>query len=101
MKTCTLLALAALTALVTGCPHNDYTIELTPRGKVIERKLTFYRADGTDSNGVPKYETFPSNELAAITALYPRGRVSSEGERHFATGEFCGALPGDIRGAGN
>src|SRR5260370_26219470 len=100
MKIRTVIGLAALTALVTGCPHNDYTIELTPRGNVIERKLVFYRADGTESNGVPKYEGFPSNELAAISALYPHGALTQEGERHFARGEFSGAAPGDVGGAG-
>src|SRR5258708_3735656 len=96
----TILGLAALTALVTGCPHNDYTLELTPRGHVLERTLAFYRADGTDSNGVPKYEGFPSNELAAISALYPSGGVTQKGERHFAIGQFSGAMPGDVGGAG-
>ena len=100
MKTLSLACLAAVSVLVTGCPHNDYTVELTPREKTIERRLVFYRADGTDTNGVPKYESFPSNELAAITALYPPGNVTREGERHFATGEFSGALPKDVGGAG-
>ena len=101
MKTQTLFCLAALTVLVTGCPHNDYTVELTPHKKVIERKVVFYRADGTDTNGVPKYESFPSNELASITALYPSGKVTREGDCHFARGEFSGALPEDVGGAGS
>ena len=97
----TFLGLAALTAMVTGCPHNDYVLELTPSGSVIERKLVFYRVDETDTNGVPKYESFPSNELAAIAALYPSSGVTQEGERHFAKGEFSGAMPGDVNGAGS
>src|SRR5260370_39401998 len=100
MKIRTVIGLAALTALVTGCPHNDYTIELTPRGNVIERKLVFYRADGTESNGVPKYEGFPSNDLAAISAPYPHGAVTQEGERHFASVVFSGATPAAVGGAG-
>ncbi len=100
MKMFLLVGLAALAVLVTGCPHNDYTVELTPRGPVVERRLDFYRADGVDSNGVPKYESFPTNELAAITALYPTGAVTQHGERHAAVAEFSGALPGDVGGAG-
>ncbi len=100
MQKISFVCLAALTVLVTGCPHNDYTIELTPRGQAVERRLDFYRADGADSNGVPKYESFPTNELAAITALYPAGAVTHQGERHSASGEFSGALPGDVGGAG-
>ena len=101
MKKLMLPGLAVLAALVTGCPHNDYTVELTPRGNVIERKLTFYRADGTNINGVPNYQSFPSNELAAITALYPPGHVTREGEKHIAQAEFAGALPPDVGGAGS
>lgn len=100
MKKLSLACLAALAALVTGCPHNDYTVELTPRGQVVARRLDFYRADGVESNGVPKYDNFPTNELAAITALYTTGAVTRQGERHSASGEFSGALPGDVGGAG-
>ena len=101
MNKLSLACLAALAALVTGCPQNDYTVELTPRGKVIERKLIFYRADGKDTNGVPKYVGFPSNELAAITALYPPGAVKRDGDPYSAKGGFAGGMPGDIGGAGN
>ena len=87
MNKLSLSCLAALAALVTGCPHNEYVVELVPQGKVIERKLVFYRADGADTNGVPHYQSFPSNELVAITALYPPGAVTHEGERHFAKGD--------------
>lgn len=101
MKLFSLVCLAALAALVAGCPHNDYTVELTPREKVVERQLVFYRADGTDTNGAPKYVPFPSNELAAITALYPADHLTQEGERHFAKGDFSNAMPGDVGGAGS
>ena len=101
MKTISFAGLAVLAVLVMGCPHNDYTVELTPRGKVIERKLDFYRADGADTNGVPNYQSFPSNELAAVTALYPAGKITHEGERHFASGEFSGNMPNDVGGSGS
>ena len=101
MRKLAIPGLAALAALVTGCPHNDYTVELTPRGNVIERNLTFYRVDGANTNGAPNYQSFPSNELAAITALYPPGQVTREGEKHIARAEFAGALPPDVGGAGS
>jgi hypothetical protein len=100
MNKLSLMCLAALAALVTGCPHNEYVVELVPHGNVIERKLVFFRADGVDTNGVPNYQSFPSNELAAISALYPPGSVTRDGERHVAKGEFAGAMPGDVGGAG-
>ena len=92
--------LCLLTALLTGCPHNDYTVDLTPRGQGVERTLVFYRADG-ETNGVPKYESFPSNELASITAAYPAGAVTRAGEAYAARGEFSGSLPGELGGAGS
>src|SRR5882762_8386146 len=101
MKKHLVLCLAIEALLVTGCPRNEYTVELKPRGKVMERKLMFYRADGTDTNGVPKYQSFPTNELAAITGAYPLGAVTNEGERYIATGEFGTAMPVDVGGAGS
>ena len=93
--------LALLAVLVTGCPHNEYTVELKPTTTGVERTLTFYRVDGNNSNGTPNYLPFPSNELAAITGVYPAGLVKAEGQQHVARGEFSGALPADVGGAGS
>lgn len=92
--------LAMLCALLTGCPHNDYTVELKPRTNGIERTLTFYRADSS-SNGAPNYLEFPTNELTAITRVYPPGAVKSDGKRYVARGEFSGPLPRDVGGSGS
>jgi hypothetical protein len=93
--------LAVLCVLLTGCPHNDYTVELKPQTNGVERTLIFYRADGSNSSGVPNYQPFPSNELAAITGVYPAGAVKPDGQRYVATGEFTGRLPNDVGGAGS
>jgi len=90
-----------MTVLLTGCPHNEYLVELTPRGHVIERKLVFYRQDGTDTNGSPNYQVFPNDELLSIGKFYPPGGLSRNGERRAAVGQFRGALPGDVGGAGS
>jgi hypothetical protein len=97
-----LSSLAILCALVTGCPSNDYTVELAPRADgTIERTLTFFCADGISTNGVPIYEQFPSNELTAIVSLYPAGAVKTNGLRYIATGDFVGPMPTDVGGAGS
>src|SRR5882724_10081227 len=101
MKKYLVLCLAIVALLVTGCPRNEYTVKLKPRGKVMERKLLFYCADGTDTNGVPKYQDFSTNELAAIAKEYPAGSVTQDGERHFAAGEFAGEMPDEVGGAGS
>lgn len=96
-----LLALTALTILVTGCPRDEYTVDLQPRGNTLERTLTFFCADGTDSNGLPNYKSFDTNQLKAITALYPGGAVTLSSNRWTAHGAFAGSLPPDIGGAGS
>ncbi|HSY19751.1 MAG TPA: hypothetical protein VK815_15515 [Candidatus Acidoferrales bacterium] len=88
-------------ALLTGCPHNDYTVELKPTAHGVERTLTFYRLDGNNSNGVPNYQGFPSNELMAITQVYPANAVKWDGQQHVAKAEFAGAMPKDVGGAGS
>jgi hypothetical protein len=101
MKKYLVLCLAIVGLLVTGCPQNQYMVELKPHGKTIERKLSFYRTDGKDTNGVPKYQSFPTNELEAITGVYPTGAVTNDGEGHSAAGEFGTAMPVDVGGAGS
>jgi hypothetical protein len=95
------LCLLMLAVLVTGCPRNEYIVELIPHGDTIERRLTFYRADGSDSNGVPSYQAFDADELAAITRFYPSTAVQHNGNRHLAVARFGSAMPADIGGAGS
>jgi hypothetical protein len=95
------LSLAALALVVTGCPHDQYIVELKPRGDSIERTLVFYREDGVNTNtGGPNYQPFGAAELAAITSLYPAQGLSHDGQRYVARGEFTHALPDDVGGAG-
>ncbi|SPE59187.1 conserved hypothetical protein [Verrucomicrobia bacterium] len=101
MKKRPVLCLPFLVLLVTGCPHNQYIVEMIPHGDVIERKLVFYREDGVNTNGTPNYQSFPLDELALIGKCYPRGSLKREGERHTATGRFSGVLPGDAGGGGS
>ena len=87
--------------VVTGCPHNQYIVELTPQGNTIERTLVFYREDGVDTNtGTPNYLAFNADELAAINALYPAQGLTNSGDCHVARGEFANELPADVGGAG-
>jgi hypothetical protein len=98
---CLPFALVAMALVVTGCPHNQYVVQLKPRGNTIERTLVFYREDGVNTNtGAPNYQTFNAGELAAIAALYPAHGLTNNGERHIVRGEFTNALPHDVGGAG-
>lgn len=94
------LLLLALPLLLTGCPRNQYVVELTPRGEGIERRLTFHCEDGKDTNGLPNYQAFSPDELAAIRALYPVNGFKRDGQEYTASGVFTGSLPADVGGAG-
>jgi hypothetical protein len=97
-----LAPLALLALLLTGCPHNEYTVDLKPHGNSIERTITFYTEDGKDTNsGTPNYQSFPTVELSNIDSLYPSNGLSDNGKWHKARGEFTNSLPEDIGGAGS
>lgn len=82
---------------LTGCPSNQYVIELTPRdGGVIERKLVFYREDGSNN-----YQSFPKPERAEIARLYPAESLEKNGEIYKVAGNFFGTMPRDVGGAGS
>ncbi len=98
---CLVLCLGVMALVVTGCPYNDYTVQLKPQGNGIERTLIFYRADGVNTNNsAPNYQAFEADEVAAISALYPAAGVTNDGGRYVVRGEFNDILPGDVGGAG-
>jgi hypothetical protein len=101
LNKCLPFVLAAMALVVTGCPHNQYIVQLKPQGNSIERTLVFYREDGVNTNtGTPNYQPFDAAELAAIASLYPVQSVANDGERHVVRGEFTHELPDDVGGAG-
>lgn len=76
---------AALAFVLTGCPRNQYIVQLKPQGDRIERTLIFYCEDGVNAKtGTPNYKAFDAAELTAIAALYPAQGLTNEGERHIA-----------------
>ena len=101
LNKCLPFVLAAMALVVTGCPHNQYIVQLKPLGNRIERTLIFYREDGVNTNtGAPNYQPFDAAELAAITSLYPAHGLTNDSERHVVRGEFTNELPDDVGGAG-
>ena len=98
---CLPFALAAMALVVTGCPHNQYIVQLKPQGNTIERTLVFYCEDGVNTNtGIPNYQPFDAAELAAIASLYPANGLTNDGARYVVRGEFTNKLPADVGGAG-
>lgn len=90
-NTCLLVGLLAFAGL--SCDHNEYVIEMTPRGEVLERTLTVRRISD-------KPQDFPAGELEAISKLYPKKLPSVDPNRHGFVGEFKGRTPTDVGGAG-
>jgi hypothetical protein len=90
-----------MVVLVTGCPRDEYIVELRPQGNVIERKVIFYREVGTNSSGSPMYQAFSSNGIVAVTHFYLPAGITRDGERHTVVGTFAGELPADVGGAGS
>jgi hypothetical protein len=101
MKKCLILFLPLLMVLVTGCPHNEYSVELTPKGNFIHRQLGFSRVNGTNDAGAVVYENFPEQELEAIRKAYPFGKLSKSNQTYKIVGEFEGAMPNDLGGCGS
>ena len=91
---------ALLAVLLTGCPRNEYIVELKPHGNSIERTLTYYRVDVGESNNVNGYQPFPTVEMGEINSLYPANGVTNDGDRHSVHGVFTNAMPNDIGGMG-
>jgi hypothetical protein len=97
----TVAVLITAAFFLTGCPRNQYIVELTPRGPGVERTLTFYRADGIDTNtGAPNYVAFPDHEMSLITSQYTAAGRTNQGLRYSFHGVFTNQLPNDVGGTG-
>lgn len=103
VKSSYVLCLLLPMLLLTGCPETRYTVDLTPNGNVIERKLVFYRMDGTSTNGVPNYRGFDPGELARLGRLYPPNSLVADNKADIYTlaGEFETSMPNDVGGSGS
>lgn len=94
---CHWLLLAAL-PLLTGCPHNEYVIELRATATGLQRELTCSRQD-TGTNGAIEYREFPADELAQISRCYAQAGSASSNIHSFS-GVFSGGMPADLDGWG-
>ncbi|MEI7729022.1 MAG: hypothetical protein WCO56_05605 [Verrucomicrobiota bacterium] len=92
------LALTSLLLLTTGCPHEEYTVELQPQGELIQRMLSCRRVDN-DGNDTKTVE-FPADELNRLKAIFPNYRYDAGKDWHVFDGVFSDQLPNDVGGAG-
>ncbi|MEW6364706.1 MAG: hypothetical protein AB1714_08710 [Acidobacteriota bacterium] len=89
--------------LLGGCYHDDYSIEMIPRGTQIQRKLTVARLDRTVESGKPtiKYQAFPEERLKALAAMYRNRLTSENSDVHIFEDSFGRTMPSDVGGAGS
>jgi hypothetical protein len=88
-----------IVVFATGCPRNQYIIEMTPARDSIERKLTCWREDGGDTNGIPNFVEFPREDLLALKTLFNQHEII--GRKHQFSSRFTGTLPDDVGGRGS
>jgi hypothetical protein len=92
------LGLLAPLVLTTGCPRNEYVVDLQPQGEKIQRTLQCRRVDsGTPETNLVE---FPADELKRLQAAYPRHRFDAASKYHVLDGTFSATLPKDVGGAG-
>jgi hypothetical protein len=85
--------------LTAGCPHNEYVVELQPKGDKVERRLTCWRTDPDETNKTVRIADFPADELKRLQALYPEHRPQAD-KKHVFVGSFVETMPSDVGGAG-
>lgn len=87
------IAALVVVGLIAGCPHEEYSIELTPQGDLMQRQLTVWHAEGRDDD-------VPDETLDAISEHYGRLVTAAPQRGYVFAGEFTGAMPNDVGGAG-
>jgi len=89
--------------LLTGCEHDEYVVEITPKGDSFERKLTCWHVGGPTT---PEEQTEPNitplsqDKLERLEQVYGEGRWSKDGKKRVFIGTFKAQTPTDVGGSG-
>ena len=95
-----LIGIMAAALLTTGCVLDKYVVEMTPQGDSVRRTLTCWSEDSEDTGKPPVLQPLAKDELDRIAKLYgEKPTKAGPGKRAFV-GNFKGALPSDVGGAG-
>ncbi|HAU38486.1 MAG TPA: hypothetical protein DCX07_12325, partial [Phycisphaerales bacterium] len=92
MKRGGIFAAMLVMTLFASCYHEEYTIEVTPRGPRMERSLVVVAVDGPAS--------MPDEEVSRLAGLYGRPAATEPTSRFAARGTFADRTPADVGGAG-
>lgn len=89
-------AVAAMVLFLSGCPHDVYEIQLTPKGPDVERKLTAWHTGG-DKN---EDRRLSDERLAELAPLYEKRLSDPDDVLQTFVGTFRDRMPSDVGGAG-
>jgi len=86
-----------LSVMMTGCPHDEFLITMTPRDGRMERRITGWRADIGEDN---REERLKEEILATWEELYEKRLSPPDQIRQSFSGSFAHTMPGDLWSAG-
>jgi len=95
----TLLAIG----LFTGCEHDVYVVEVTPKGDSFERKLTCWHVGGAttpEDQAQPNITPLAQDKLERLEQVYADGRWSKDGKKRVFIETFKSQTPTDVGGSG-
>ncbi|MGB2819456.1 MAG: hypothetical protein WBF17_00640, partial [Phycisphaerae bacterium] len=93
-----LLLTAVLAGLLGGCEHDEYEIEVTPRGQEIRREITAWHVGSKDGN--TQATGLFDEKLASIAKLYDKRLTRPDEAKQTFVGTFRARTPNDVGGAG-
>ena len=91
------LAGTTFALLWSGCDHDVYEIEMSPRDKRIDRKLTVWRT-GSEQEG--QFTELSAEALKAVRKAYPGAEPKRDKGKLIFEATFTGKTPDDVGGAG-
>ena len=91
------LAGTTFALLWSGCDHDVYEIEMSPRDKRIDRKLTVWRT-GSEQEG--QFTELSAEALKAVRKAYPGAEPKRDKGKLIFEATFSGRTPDDVGGAG-
>jgi hypothetical protein len=96
-------AYVVVAMFLTGCPHDEFVIEMIPQGQRVERRITGWQQDESLSENGER--TTSEAQLAAVklaswASLYGDRLSAPDQARQSFEGTFDEAMPADVGGFG-
>ena len=92
-----------LSGLLIGCAHDEFLVEITPKGDSFERKLTCWHVGAaTTTEEQSETDTTPlsGDKLERLKQIYGDGQSTDGGKKHVFTEIFQAKTPTDVGGSG-